>query len=225
MCAGAERGSAASTALHSRIVCSVFPLLQVFRGDAQLRALLDRHRESAPKPWPKRGGQRQSRAAARSDYTRGSQRFASASSSSKIWPARTLSIACFFPLGHSISMRAAVASAQPEIQTRVAGAEVASVGIDFPQLGPAAAGDPHLRADPETIALAAAGAERDPMIAIAPVIAQQQRAARRNRSPRCPGRRRYRNPPPPDRGPHAGCETPDRFPPRRRENGRRPRFR
>src|SRR5450432_1775212 len=66
--------------------------------------------------------------------------------------------------------------AQPEIQTRVAGAEVTSVGIDFPQLGPAAAGHPHLRADPETIALAAAGAERDPMIAIAPVIAQQQRA-------------------------------------------------
>src|SRR5450631_3215237 len=66
--------------------------------------------------------------------------------------------------------------AQPEIQTRVARAEVTSVGIDFPQLGPASGGHPHLRADPEMIALAAAGAERDPMIAIAPVIAQQQRA-------------------------------------------------
>src|SRR6185369_846687 len=67
--------------------------------------------------------------------------------------------------------------AQPEIQTHVAGAEITSVGIDFPQLGPAAAGHPHLRADPEMIALAAAGAESDPRIAITPVIAQQQRVA------------------------------------------------
>src|SRR5690242_10207046 len=54
--------------------------------------------------------------------------------------------------------------AQPEIQTRVAGAEITSVGIDFPQLGAATAGHPNLRADPEMIALAAAGTERDPMI-------------------------------------------------------------
>src|SRR3954451_6378118 len=66
--------------------------------------------------------------------------------------------------------------AQPEMQTRVAGAEVTPVRIDFPQLGSAIAGHPHLRADPETIALAAAGADRHPMIAIATVIAQQQRA-------------------------------------------------
>src|ERR1051325_2129571 len=63
--------------------------------------------------------------------------------------------------------------AQPEIQTHVAGAEVTPVGIDFPQPGPAAAGHPHLGADPETITLAASGAERDPMITIAPVIAKQ----------------------------------------------------
>src|SRR5215831_13293860 len=37
--------------------------------------------------------------------------------------------------------------AQPKIQTRVAGAEVTSVGVDFPQLHPAAAGHTHHRAD------------------------------------------------------------------------------
>src|ERR1039457_1022625 len=179
MCAGAERGSVASTPLHSRIVCSAFPCC--------------RCSAAAPSCTPCRSArgvcaqimtevmpEARRRIAIRS---RGTVRLYLRLSELRIGLIQQQNLAganavdrLLLPAGPLDLDAGKGCVAQPEIQTHVAVAEVTSVRIDFPQLGPAAAGHPHLRADPETIALAAAGAERDPMIAIAPIIAQQQRA-------------------------------------------------
>src|SRR5580692_3257229 len=175
MCAGAERASVASTTLHSRIVCSAFPCCRCSAAAP-----------SCPPCRSARGVCAQVMAEAKRKtaiWSRGTVRLYLRFSALRIGLIQQQNLAganavdrLLLPAGPLDLDAGKGCVAQPEIQTRVAGAEVTSVGIDFPQLGPATAGQPHLRADPETIALAAARAERDPMIEIAPVIAQQQRA-------------------------------------------------
>src|SRR6185369_5151189 len=152
MCAGAERGSAASTRLTSRIVCSGFPCCRCSAATPSCAPC-----ESAP------GGCAQVVTEARTTAirTRGTVRLYVRLSTLRIGLIQQQNLAggnavdrLLLPAGPLDLDAGNGGVAQPEIQTHVARTEVTSVRIDFPQLGPAAAGHPHLRADPETIAFA-----------------------------------------------------------------------
>src|SRR5581483_8931214 len=63
---------------------------------------------------------------------------------------------------------------QAEVQTDVAGAEIAAVRIDFAELSPAPGGHTNFGADAEPVALAAPRAHGQPVTAVPSVVAQEQ---------------------------------------------------
>src|ERR1035438_8805636 len=67
--------------------------------------------------------------------------------------------------------------AQTEIEPHVAGAQVAAGRIDLAILGGSAGGDPHLGAEAESVAFPAARLDGQPVIAVAAVVAVEQRRA------------------------------------------------